>query len=106
VRILFELEKENIKTKKKEERRSRDLEKIFMLDRKLEQMAITKQQGEFESLYPLRKNSEGTNVPADISKKSSSDTSHGISDNINRKVSTRGIPATSVLFYEILYFAI
>lgn len=81
------MEKENIKTKKKEERRNRDLEKIFKLDRKLEQMAITKQQTEFESLYPHRENSEGTCVPADIFNKSSSDTSHGISDNTNRKVS-------------------
>lgn len=85
------MEKENIRTKKKEERRSRDLEKIFKLDRKLEQMAITKQQGEFESLYPHRENREDTCVPADILNKSSFDTSHGISDNINRKVSTRGI---------------
>jgi hypothetical protein len=85
------LEKENIKTKKNEEKRSRDLEKIFKLDRKLEEMAITKQQGELESLYPSRENRDGTCVPADILNKSSSDTSHGISDNINRKVSTRGI---------------
>lgn len=91
IRTLFELEKENIKTKKKEERRRRDLDKIFKLDRKLEQIAITKQQGEFESLYPSRENREGTSVPADMLNKSSSDTSHGISDNINRKVSTRGI---------------
>lgn len=85
MRTLFELEKENIKTKKKEERRNRDLEKIFKLDRKLEQMAITKQQVEFESLYPHKENSEGTCVPGDIFNKSSSNTSHGISDDINRK---------------------
>lgn len=91
IRTLFELEKENIKTKKNEERRKRDLEKILKLDRKLEQMAITKQQGEFESLYPHRESTEGTCVSADILNKSSSDTSHGISDNINREVSIRGI---------------
>ncbi|PNF27737.1 hypothetical protein B7P43_G12799 [Cryptotermes secundus] len=85
IRTLFELEKENIKTKKNEERRRRDLEKIFKLDRKLEQMAITKQQEEFESLYPHRESSEGTSVSADILNRSSSDTSHGISDNINRE---------------------
>jgi hypothetical protein len=88
MRTLFELEKENMKTRKKEERRSRDLENIFKLDRKLEQMAITKQQGESESLYPCRENIEGTYVQADGS---STDTFHGISDNMNRKVSTRGI---------------
>jgi hypothetical protein len=90
MRTLFELEKGNIKTKKKEERRSQDLEKIFKLDRKLEQMAITKQQAESESLYPCRENSETTFVLADISGKSSSHTFHGVSDNINRKVSTTG----------------
>jgi hypothetical protein len=91
MRTLFELEKENIKTRKKEERRSRDLENIFKLDRKLEQMAITKQQGESASLYPCRENIEGTYVPADTSDKSSNDTFHGISNNMNRKVSTRSI---------------
>lgn len=92
MRRMFELEKENIKQKEQEDRRNRDLEKIFKLDRKLEQMMIAKQQEELESLYPHREDSESACVPVDILtlNKSSSDTSHGMSDNINRKVSTRG----------------
>lgn len=87
MRTLFELEKENIKNKKQEERRNKELQKIFNLDRKLEQMANAKQQEELESLYPHRENSEGTCVPGDINilNKSSSDTSHVLSDSINRK---------------------
>lgn len=89
MRTLFELEKENVKNKKQEERRSRELQKIFSLDRKLEQMANAKHQEELESVYPNRENSEGTCVPGDIivSNNSSLDTSRGISDSINRKVS-------------------
>jgi len=86
---LFELEKENIKNKKQEERRNRELQKIFNLDRKLEQMANAKHQEELQSLYPHRENSEGTRVPGDIivSSNSSLDMSCGMSDSINRKVS-------------------
>lgn len=91
MRTLFELEKENIKNKKQAERRSRELQKIFSLDRKLEQMANAKHQEELQSLYPHRENSEGTCVPGDImvSSNSSLDVSCGMSDSINRKVSLR-----------------
>lgn len=91
MRTLFELEKENIKNKKQEERRNRELQKIFSLDRKLEQMANAKHQEELQSLYPHRENSEGTCVPGDIivSSNSSLDMSCGMSDSINRKVSWR-----------------
>jgi len=90
MRTLFELEKENIKNKKQEERRNRQLQKIFSLDRKLEQMANAKHQEELQSLYPHRENSEGTCVPGDIvSSNSSLDMSRGMADSINRKVSLR-----------------
>ena len=91
MRTLFEVEKENIKNKKQEARRNRELQRIFSLDRKLEQMANAKHQEELESLYPHRENSAGTCVPGDIivSNNSSVDTSCGISDSINRKVSLR-----------------
>lgn len=91
MRTLFELEKGNIKNKKQVERRNRELQKIFSLDRKLEQMANAKHQEELESLYPLRENSKGTYVPGDIivSNNTSLDTSSGMSDSINRKVSLR-----------------
>jgi len=91
MRTLFELEKENIKNRKQVERRNRQLQKIFSLDRKLEQMANAKHQEELQSLYPHRENSEGTCVPGDItvSSNSSLDMSHGMSDSINRKVSLR-----------------
>ena len=91
MRTLFELEKENIKNKKQVERRNRELQKIFSLDRKLEQMANAKHQEELQSLYPHRENSEGTCVPGDInvSSNSSLDMSRGMSDSINRKVSWR-----------------
>ncbi|GFG31356.1 hypothetical protein Cfor_10537, partial [Coptotermes formosanus] len=86
MRTVFELEKENIKNKKQEERRNRELQKIFSLDRKLEQMANVKHQEELESVYPHRENSEGNWVPGDIIlNNSSSDTSHVMSDSINRK---------------------
>ncbi|KDR18203.1 5-methylcytosine rRNA methyltransferase NSUN4 isoform X2 [Zootermopsis nevadensis] len=87
MRRLFELEKETIKQQKQEDRRKKDLEKIFKLDRKLEQMMVAKQQKELESLYPHREKSESACVPADILtlNKSSSDTSHGSSVNMNRK---------------------
>lgn len=92
MRTVFELEKENIKNKKQEERRNRELQKIFSLDRKLEQMANVKHQEELESVYPHRENSEGNWVPGDIIlNNSSSDTSHVMSDSINRKVSLRGL---------------
>jgi hypothetical protein len=109
MRTLFELEKENIKNKKQEERRNKELKKIFNLDRKLEQMANAKQQEELESLYPHRENSEGTCVPGDINilNKSSSDTSHVLSDSINRKVSLRGLYNQILLnkcsTYKVLY---
>jgi hypothetical protein len=91
MRTLFELEKENIKNKKQEERRNRQLQKIFSLDRKLEQMANAKHQEELQSLYPQRVNSEGTCVPGDIivSSSSSLDMSSEMSESINRKVSLR-----------------
>jgi hypothetical protein len=90
MRTLFELEKGNIKNKKQVERRNRELQKIFSLDRKLEQMANAKHQEELESLYPHRENSKGTYVPGDIIVSNSSlDTSDGMSDSMNRKVSLR-----------------
>jgi hypothetical protein len=92
MRRLFELEKENIKQKEQEDRRNRDLEKIFKLDRKLEQMMINKQQEKLKSLYPHNQDNESAFASADILtlNKSSSDTFHGMSDNISREVSTRG----------------
>jgi hypothetical protein len=91
MRTLFELEKENIKNKKQVERRNTQLQKIFSLDRKLEQMANAKHQEELQSLYPHIENSEGTCVPGDITVSSNSglDMSHGMSDSIKRKVSLR-----------------
>jgi hypothetical protein len=91
MRRLFELEKENIKQKEQEDRRNRDLGKIFKLDRKLEQIMISKQQEELESLYPHGENTEGAFMPADslTLNKSISDTSDGMSHNINGKVSTK-----------------
>jgi hypothetical protein len=93
MRTLFELEKENIKNKKQEERRNRELQKIFNLDRRLEQMANAKQQEEVESLYTHRENSKGTSALGGIitSNYSNLDTSPGRSDSINRKVSLRGL---------------
>ncbi|XP_069700133.1 5-methylcytosine rRNA methyltransferase NSUN4 [Periplaneta americana] len=72
VRTLIELEKENIQNRKKEERRNRDLEKIFRLDKKLEDVMISKEREELKSLYPQTEETECSTLPSEISATSGS----------------------------------
>ncbi|CAG2062257.1 unnamed protein product [Timema podura] len=52
IKTLFELEERNIKEKKNAQTREEDLEKIYKLDQKMEQLMLSKQHEEVESVYP------------------------------------------------------
>nr|CAD7404094.1 unnamed protein product [Timema cristinae] len=52
IKTLFELEERNIKEQKIAETRKEDLEKIYKLDQKMEQLMLSKQHEEVESVYP------------------------------------------------------
>jgi hypothetical protein len=66
LKILYDIEKETLKQKKHEQERNQELENIFRLDRKMEQMMINKQEEELLALYP-RQRGDDTQMPsADI----------------------------------------
>nr|CAD7597791.1 unnamed protein product [Timema genevievae] len=52
IKTLFELEERNIKENKNAQTRGEDLEKIYKLDQKMEQLVLSKQHEEVESVYP------------------------------------------------------